>query len=39
MLDAIKNRDPDKVEKLVKEHILRGQKMVLKKFAFDISEL
>ena len=39
MLEAIKNRDPDEVEKLVKEHILRGQKMVLKKFEFDISEL
>ena len=39
MLEAIKNRDPDKVEKLVKEHILRGQKMVLQKFEFDISEL
>jgi len=36
MLEAIKNRDPDRVEKLVKEHILRGQKVVLKKFEFDI---
>lgn len=36
MLEAMKNRDPDKVEKLVKEHILRGQKMVLKKYKFEI---
>jgi DNA-binding GntR family transcriptional regulator len=31
MLKAMKMRDPDKVEGLVKEHILRGQKLVLKK--------
>ena len=31
MLKAMKMRDPDKVESLVKEHILRGQKLVLKK--------
>lgn len=36
MLEAIKKRDPDKVEKLVKEHIFRGQEMVLKKFEFEI---
>ncbi|MFC1862779.1 GntR family transcriptional regulator [Thermodesulfobacteriota bacterium] len=36
MLEAMKDRDLDRVEKLVKEHILRGQKMVLKKFHFDI---
>ena len=36
MLEAIKNRDPDKVEKLVKDHILRGQKVVLKKYKFDV---
>lgn len=31
MLKAMKMRDPDRVERLVKEHILRGQKLVLKK--------
>ena len=31
MLKAMKMRDPDRVESLVKEHILRGQKLVLKK--------
>lgn len=30
MLGAIKKRDADRVEKLVREHILRGQRMVLK---------
>ncbi len=38
MLEAMKRRDPDGVEKLVKEHILRGQKMVLKKYQFDMEE-
>jgi DNA-binding GntR family transcriptional regulator len=32
MLTAMKNRDADGVEKLVKEHILRGQEIVLKEF-------
>jgi DNA-binding GntR family transcriptional regulator len=36
MLEAMKNRDPDKVEMLVKEHIIRGQEMVLKKYKFEI---
>lgn len=31
MLKAMKMRDPDRVESLVKEHIFRGQKLVLKK--------
>lgn len=31
MLKAIKARDTDKVERLVKEHILRGQKALLRK--------
>jgi DNA-binding GntR family transcriptional regulator len=30
MLEAIRQRDPDRVEKLVKEHIERGMKIVLK---------
>jgi DNA-binding GntR family transcriptional regulator len=32
MLDAIKQRDGDSVERLVREHILRGQKVVLEEF-------
>ncbi|MGD2124765.1 MAG: GntR family transcriptional regulator [Desulfobacteraceae bacterium] len=32
MLEAIKNRDVKRVERLVKEHILRGQKIVLEAF-------
>ena len=32
MLDAIKNRDGDAVEKLVREHILKGKKAVLNQF-------
>ena len=32
MLRYMKRRDADKVERLVKEHILRGQEMVLKQF-------
>jgi len=32
MLEAIKGRDADGVEKLVKEHILRGQEIVLREF-------
>jgi len=35
MLKAMKMRDPDKVESLVKEHILRGQKLVLKQLKQD----
>ena len=31
MLRAMRKRDADRVERLVKEHILRGQRMVLKK--------
>jgi DNA-binding GntR family transcriptional regulator len=30
MLSAMKKRDADRVETLVKQHILRGQKIVLK---------
>jgi DNA-binding GntR family transcriptional regulator len=30
MLKAMRRRDADKVERLVKDHILRGQRMVLK---------
>ena len=36
MLEAMKKRDPDKVEKLVKEHILRGRNMILKKLEFNV---
>ncbi len=32
MLMAMKERDADRVERLVKEHILRGQEIVLKEF-------
>jgi DNA-binding GntR family transcriptional regulator len=32
MLEAIKGRDADGVEELVKEHILRGQEIVLREF-------
>jgi DNA-binding GntR family transcriptional regulator len=32
MLDAIKNRDGDAVEKLVRDHILKGKKAVLDQF-------
>lgn len=32
MLDHIRRRDAEKVERLVKEHILRGQEIVLKEF-------
>jgi len=32
MLMAMKQRDADQVEKLVREHILRGQEIVLKEF-------
>jgi len=32
MLEAIRERDTDGVEKLVKEHILRGQDIVLREF-------
>lgn len=32
MLDAIKARDADRVERLVREHILRGQHIVLREF-------
>ena len=38
MLKAMKMRDPDSVESLVKEHILRGQKLVLKKLKHDSGE-
>ncbi len=38
MLKAMKMRDPDRVEGLVKEHILRGQKLVLKKLKHDSGE-
>ena len=39
MLKAMKMRDPDKVESLVKEHILRGQKLVLKKMKHETEGL
>jgi len=32
MLESIRKRDADGVEKLVREHILRGQSAVLKEF-------
>ena len=35
IIEAIKKREVPKVEKLVREHILRGQKMVLKKIKHD----
>lgn len=38
MLKAMKMRDPDSVESLVKEHILRGQELVLKKLKKDPGE-
>jgi DNA-binding GntR family transcriptional regulator len=38
MLKAIKSRDPDRVEGLVKEHILRGQKLVLQQLKQDPGE-
>ena len=36
IIEAMKDRDPDRVEKLVKDHILRGQRVVMKKYHFDI---
>jgi DNA-binding GntR family transcriptional regulator len=35
MLEAMKARDPDQVESLVKEHILRGQKLALEQLRQD----
>ena len=37
MLKYIRKRDSDRVESLVKEHILRGQEVVLKEF--DIQDM
>jgi DNA-binding GntR family transcriptional regulator len=39
MLEAIRQRDADRVEKLVKEHIARGKKIVLKALEDRSSEL
>jgi DNA-binding GntR family transcriptional regulator len=39
MLRAIRRRDADRVEGLVKEHILRGQKIVLREFEHRPGEL
>ncbi|MBW2094364.1 MAG: GntR family transcriptional regulator [Deltaproteobacteria bacterium] len=38
MLEHMKKRDADKVEKLVREHILRGQDIVLKAFDDEFSK-
>ncbi len=38
MLEHIRKRDAEKVEELVREHILRGQEIVLKAFDDDLSE-
>jgi len=38
MLEHMKKRDADKVEKLVREHILRGQEIVLKAFDDEFSK-
>ncbi len=35
MMEAIRGREADRVEKLVKEHILRGQEIVLREFDMD----
>jgi DNA-binding GntR family transcriptional regulator len=37
MLKYIRKRDADRVERLVKEHILRGQEVVLREF--DIQDM
>jgi DNA-binding GntR family transcriptional regulator len=39
MLEAIRQRDVDRVEKLVQEHIERGKKIVLKALEDRPSEL
>jgi DNA-binding GntR family transcriptional regulator len=39
MLEAIRQRDADRVEKLVKEHIARGKKIVLNALEDRSSEL
>jgi DNA-binding GntR family transcriptional regulator len=36
MMDAIRQREADRVERLVREHILRGQEIVLKEFERDL---
>jgi DNA-binding GntR family transcriptional regulator len=38
MLNAMRERDPDKVERLVKDHILRGQRIVLKELETRVGE-
>jgi len=35
MMDAIRSREADRVERLVREHILRGQDIVLREFDMD----
>ncbi len=36
MMDAIRQREADRVERLVREHILRGQEIVLKEYEKDL---
>jgi len=37
MMDAMRAREADRVEQLVREHILRGQDIVLREFAMELA--